>query len=70
MEGKEHFMKRSYKLDGGYGLIDNTIIYDLLNIMLDEDNAKTYREKLVKENKEAYEEYLEFENNLKQIENG
>lgn len=58
-------MKRSYKLDGGYGLIDNTIIYDLLNIMLDENNAKTYREKLVKENKEAYEEYLEFEHNLK-----
>ncbi len=58
-------MKRSHKLDGGYGLIDNTVIYNLLNNILDEDNAKTYREKLAKENKEAYEEYSEFEHNLK-----
>lgn len=58
-------MKRSYKLDGGYGLIDNTITYDLLNNLLDEDSAKAYREKLAKENKESYEEYLEFEYNLK-----
>lgn len=61
-------MKKSYKLDGGYGLIDNTITYDLLNNFLDEDNAKTYREKLAKENKGAYEEYLEFEKMMRKIE--
>ena len=61
-------MKRSYKLDGGYGLIENTIIYDLLNIMLDEDNADTYREQLIKQDKESYEDYLKFENIIKEAE--
>lgn len=46
--------------DGGYGIVGNFITYFLLN-EIDDDNSKKHREILMEEDKEAYEEYLKYE---------
>ncbi len=54
-------------IDGGYGLIGNLSKWLLLNDMLSEEDALDYRAELEKNDSERYNQYLEWEKAMNEI---
>lgn len=55
--------------DMGYGVVGNSATKFLLDHILTKEQAKDYREKLLKEDKKKYEEYLIYEKAIKEYNN-
>lgn len=49
------------RFDMGYGAVGNSATKFLLDHILDDEQEKKYRDKLLKEDKDKYEEYLQYE---------
>lgn len=58
--------KREQGMDLGYGVAENIARYMLLHRILTPADAKEYREQLQKENKDAYDGFLEYEEYMSQ----